>query len=60
MTHTTTKFFKGSCPVYNEGRTITVHSVGYGKQSVSMTCEHDGECTLKTCPIKSAILSIFD
>ncbi len=60
MTHTTTKFFKGSCPVYNEGRTITVHSLGNDKPSVSMTCVHDGECTLKTCPIKSALLSIYD
>jgi hypothetical protein len=60
MPNTTIRFFKGSCPVLNEGRTITVQYDSNDKKSISMTCEHDKKCTLKTCPVKAAILSMFE
>jgi hypothetical protein len=60
MPDTTTRFFRGSCPVFNVGQTIKVNYADHDPKSISMTCDFDSECTLKTCQVKAAILSTLE
>ena len=59
MSNVITRFFKGSCPSYPEGQTVTVHYNNSEHKLISTTCPDENKCTVKTCPIKDTISLMY-
>ncbi len=59
MSNVITRFFKGSCPVFPEGQTVTVHYNNSEHKLVSATCPGESECNTKNCPVKDAISTMY-
>lgn len=60
MPNIITRFFRGKCPVFPEGQTVTVTYNNSEHRLVSTTCPGEHECTNSTCPIKATVATMYN
>ena len=60
MSSIITRLFKGSCPAYPAGQTVTVTYDNNDHKVISTACPDENKCSTENCPVKVTISTMFN